>query len=1462
MLLEVTLVAGTGAAATELSVTWPPGAAPGSCSGQSLAQALARHWAGCSFSIGGRPLTGLQAGRPPLVNGAVVVAWPVHNEGPPAARAGTAAAAIAPAPPGPLPGAAPVPEFDGIAAVLTVSAGPDAGAVFALRRGTFSLGRGQCRIAVADPALSRHHGTLVVGTRSITLAATRHSTGFTICRTGGSPTAGASAVKGSVAVAVGDAIGCGSSCFEIRFLDHHAVPGENVAPGSIGPAGGTGTRTTSGAFSPAPSGEPLLDAGALEPRIVQHSPGPQRNQTALMAAGCLPLLLGVVLALATGSWMFLAFAGMGAVAVLIPLFGGGKRRRAFLAAVERAAHSDAGRMSRTFPDAGTLMLSAHAGMAPTPGSSPLGGIALRLGTATQAAHLALASMDPSFSAPLLPRQPFCVCWDPGPLTVQGPANAVGSLLNFVLMQLDAAAVPVVLLGAAGRLPPAARFLPHTVLATSAAAAQQALNRMGGGILIAACAPSAVLVVADRTVRLPVLPPGLRVLFFVADGSGGSPGTTNVSSGPTALTGAQPPGPGPSAEAAGAATIPVPGHAGSSGTGLVSLVAAGNRVEGTFGDGEFVPDGVALRIFDAYARARAGTAAGPGSAPPAPFAAISLPEQCSVNAVLDAWRAGAGGPLRTIPLGQSVEGPAMFDFVHDGPHLLVAGTTGSGKSEFLRALIGSLAAAHSPADLAFIFIDFKGGAGLGALSRLPHTTSLITDLGGHGMERTLASLQAELRHREAALARAGAPDSDQYRASALARPSLGGPPQPGAGPAGLGAAHAQRPAVNSHPMAHLVVVIDEFRVLVDQHPAALAELMRLATVGRSLGIHLVMSTQRPQGALNADIRANVTSSICLRVQSAADSTDVIGTASAAAIGVSTPGRGFISRAGTAPEEFQSATLRSPEPASGELPLVEFFAQRLRAGDAADPVAAPRTSDVDAVTQLLGDAWRAGQAADASLRGAPAVIAPELPAALTLAGTVGGGRGGGAGSSAAGGSCAVLLGMVDVPERQSLEHLLWHPEHHSHLACFGTTAETSAAVSLAAAQLLAANTRLRSGASAEGRLLYLLDGDGSLAAHANNPWVGSYVTTDQLRTAARLALRLRDVAAGSTRTLVLCISDWGRWAAALRSSPWQWAEDAIAELIRFTNGDLVVAVGGGRELLTSHFLAAIPNRLFLRCGSSAESTMLWPRLPRFAATPGCAAIAGPINASAAHSDAETMHIAQLGTAPHGRTQEQSVCHRLSGNHAARTLLVTPLPTTLTMEELQTAFPGRHGAAGHNTAGDGEQPPGKLFVGLGGDGHELISLVLAPGALVPVLGGSRTGKTTFLNALCQLNGARMMPPLPPDDPAGILLLDDAASLAPRQQEQVSALLAAGASVVAALPYPHQGLSRLPPEWGIRTLQQGIVLMPHRPSDAELLGVRLDTAGSEPPGRGVLVDGGLCSWFQFPFPQLLPHVDSNVGN
>ena len=238
------------------------------------------------------------------------------------------------------------------------------------------------------------------------------------------------------------------------------------------------------------------------------------------------------------------------------------------------------------------------------------------------------------------------------------------------------------------------------------------------------------------------------------------------------------------------------------------------------------------------------------------------------------------------LGRAVRVPCI-SICGDGPHFLVAGTTGSGKSEFLRTLAAGLAASHPPDRVNLLFIDFKGGSGLGPLTGLPHCVGMLTDLGAAEVDRTLVSLRAEVRRREELLARAGVPDLAGYEAS----------PAPG-------------PAV-----PYLVIVIDEFSILVDEAPAALAELMRIAAIGRSLGIHLIMATQRPQGAVNADIRANVTTCIALRVQTVPESMDIMGSGLAAAIPIARPGRAFLVRGRQAPEEFQTATLSLPGPPRG-------------------------------------------------------------------------------------------------------------------------------------------------------------------------------------------------------------------------------------------------------------------------------------------------------------------------------------------------------------------------------------------------------------------------------------------------------------------------------------------------------------------------------------------------------------------
>ena len=214
--------------------------------------------------------------------------------------------------------------------------------------------------------------------------------------------------------------------------------------------------------------------------------------------------------------------------------------------------------------------------------------------------------------------------------------------------------------------------------------------------------------------------------------------------------------------------------------------------------------------------------------------------------------GWAEPGVRAPLGRGPRGAVWLDLAESGPHALVAGTTGSGKSELLLAWILALAHQAAPADTSFVLFDYKGGATFTPLRDLAHVAGVLTDLDEAATARALASLQAELRARERALAAVGAHDLDEQR-----RRTSG----------------AQR-------LGRLLVVVDEFRVMADTHPEQLDALVRLAAQGRSLGIHLVLATQRPGGAITPDMRANLTVRVCLRVLEETDSLDMLGDASAA------------------------------------------------------------------------------------------------------------------------------------------------------------------------------------------------------------------------------------------------------------------------------------------------------------------------------------------------------------------------------------------------------------------------------------------------------------------------------------------------------------------------------------------------------------------------------------------------------
>ncbi|WP_371173911.1 FtsK/SpoIIIE domain-containing protein [Buchananella felis] len=205
------------------------------------------------------------------------------------------------------------------------------------------------------------------------------------------------------------------------------------------------------------------------------------------------------------------------------------------------------------------------------------------------------------------------------------------------------------------------------------------------------------------------------------------------------------------------------------------------------------------------------------------------------------------PSLRAPIGVGQGGPVYLDLERDGPHALVAGRTGSGKSELLTFFLTGLALRNSPADLNLLLFDYKGGATFNPLRVLPHTVAVLTDLDGAAGERALQALQVELARRERLLTEFGRREVGQL------------PP-------------GQRPAA-------LVVAVDEFRVLRDSHPHLLATLLRLAAQGRSLGMHLVLATQRPAGAISPEIAANTSVRICLRVSTEVDSRDVLGHAGA-------------------------------------------------------------------------------------------------------------------------------------------------------------------------------------------------------------------------------------------------------------------------------------------------------------------------------------------------------------------------------------------------------------------------------------------------------------------------------------------------------------------------------------------------------------------------------------------------------
>ncbi len=256
---------------------------------------------------------------------------------------------------------------------------------------------------------------------------------------------------------------------------------------------------------------------------------------------------------------------------------------------------------------------------------------------------------------------------------------------------------------------------------------------------------------------------------------------------------------------------------------------------------------------------------------------------STDSLKARWQPGGERAAGTIPavVGVGADGPLTLDLRDQGPHALVGGTTGSGKSEFLQTWIMSMAASHSPDRLTFLLVDYKGGSAFAKCVELPHTVGLVTDLSPHLVYRALTSLRAELTYREHIFNEHGVKDlvSMERRSDPDAPPIL-------------------------------VIVIDEFAALAADVPEFVDGVIDVAARGRSLGVHLIMATQRPGGVIKDNLRANTNLRIALRMADPGDSNDVIDTEVAAHFDPSTPGRAAVRVGPGRIAGFQTAYIGAP------------------------------------------------------------------------------------------------------------------------------------------------------------------------------------------------------------------------------------------------------------------------------------------------------------------------------------------------------------------------------------------------------------------------------------------------------------------------------------------------------------------------------------------------------------------------
>ena len=792
--------------------------------------------------------------------------------------------------------------------LLHILRGPNAGATFPISRGRTSLGRAALaarggeqprHIHLQDPFLKPVHGNFYADSSGIRWIEKRPAANESSEKAQGGKRAQGAEPR---ILRWNEPFRLGSS---LCMLTSPSADGERTAEkanaAATSPGSSLASSPESSSGEPAQTLAPLGNAGNPFEPVVVNPPAPRKLKQILLSV-CLPIVVGLTIALVTGMWFLLLMSAASSLLMLLHFFGGRAENRAASQQTHQAALQEKER-ALALPTAGNLAISGpsalHDAVYPAivlgcgPRQPYLRGRNLPLGT--------LEKQDAPHYLPL-------------------PTPALGHYLKLEEAHLRAYLVQLVA-GYPGSV--------HVLLAGADSTDQQRINRLVQTLAVVPGVSVHCLPGMQQEKYLQALQSSLQselsasvpplILMPLRASAIYAPLLTALISGAVAESSQSRAFASPREQKMSAPALCVLGSAeGDSsahapgalfGAAWVECASEGSHrqsiryraqgyvapaVQPTEGVYQVHPlaceglcqhaDGLSVEAFCAALENlyRAGCEQEQGALSEAQvhqsahlFSSLQAQsarqknrtDDMAVESVLQRWSAQRYASDIRCYLGVSSGGSLNIGLSEHGPHWLLGGTTGAGKSQLLRSLVLSAALRYPPERLGLILVDFKGSAGLGPLAQLPHALSVLSNFDVSAVERALEFLRADIHRREVDLQALGVNSYRDYSASCQA-------------------------AGTTPRYPELLIVVDEFRMLIDSMPDAMAELMRIATIGRSLGLHLVLATQRPQGAISQDIRANIATSICLRVASAQDSYNLLEHESAAYISAAHPGAGYV------------------------------------------------------------------------------------------------------------------------------------------------------------------------------------------------------------------------------------------------------------------------------------------------------------------------------------------------------------------------------------------------------------------------------------------------------------------------------------------------------------------------------------------------------------------------------------------